>query len=201
MLTPSTVTADTLKLWNFLPPFVQEQDAANGYQFLSWLDGSIANLQTIDNLCRDQQGAPGWSQILDVSRCPVYALPWLAQFVGTRFTPNVSEQQMREQIVNPAGWLRGTVVSIQNAASVFLNPGYSVTVLERTPDPYSITIQIPGAGLIGGDYAYFDSTYTPYSVLDAAFATYAQWTTSSAALIAALLAAIPAGINATLNFI
>src|ERR1019366_10522798 len=29
-------------------------------------------------------GAPGWSQILDITRCPQYVLPWLGQFIGVQ---------------------------------------------------------------------------------------------------------------------
>lgn len=202
MATPNTVAADTLRLWNFLPAFVRSQDAAGGYAFLTWLDGSIKNLQTIDDLCRDQMGAPGWSQLLDVSRCPTYALPWLGQFLGVRLpVGQFTDAQMRAQIINPAGWQRGSLGSIEAAAMPYMQSGSVVTVLERDPDPYTITVQVPSAGLQGLDYQELDAKYTPYSVLDSAFADYDDFTQNSAGVIAAIFNAIPAGIRVIINFI
>src|SRR4029077_2893236 len=40
--------------------------------------------QEADDIARD---GPPWSSVLDIDRCPDYALLWLAQFVGVR-VPN-----------------------------------------------------------------------------------------------------------------
>lgn len=200
MATPN-VAADTWTLWGSLPPFVQDADAANGYLFLLWLDGMGSQLQTLDDLCRDQGQVPGWSILLDVSRCPTYALPYLGQFIGVRFSGNPTDAQMRATLLNPPGWNRGTVSSLATAAAPYLLPGYSIEVLERTPDPYSVTINVPSDGVVGYTYAEIDALYTPYSTLDDEFATYADWTTNTTAMTAALLGALPAGIVGTVNYI
>lgn len=159
------VAPDTLRLWSYLPQFVQEGDAASGYQFLRWLDGIGQQQQIIDTLCRDQGPNPGWSILLDVTRCPTYALPWLAQFVGVRFSSTqTTDAAQRSAIIGEQGFNRGTVSAIQAVALQYLKPGYSVTVVERTNFPRSIS------------YAEVDSTYPIYIDVDEAFPRYNNFT-------------------------
>ena len=75
-------------------------------------------------------GAPGWSQILDINRCPFYALPWLGQFVGVDLTktPNLTYEQSVQKILSRPGFSRGTVPALQNAITAMVNasaPGAS----------------------------------------------------------------------------
>ncbi len=59
-------------------------------------------------------GAPGWSQILDVQRCPQYALPWLGQFIGIELALDnlLTYQQTLERLQNRSGFQRATIPSI-----------------------------------------------------------------------------------------
>jgi len=68
-------------------------------------------------------GAPGWSQILDINRCPSYALPWLGQFVGVNLskTPNLSYEQSVQKILSRPGFSRGTVSALQSSLAAFIN--------------------------------------------------------------------------------
>jgi hypothetical protein len=68
-------------------------------------------------------GAPGWSQILDINRCPSYALPWLGQFVGVDLTktPDLTYEQSVQKILSRPGFERGTVASLQSALAAFIN--------------------------------------------------------------------------------
>ena len=203
MVTPSTCAADTLKMWSSLPPFVQDQDASNGYPWLSFLDGPGQQLQQIDNLCRDNGLIPGWSILLDVSRCPTNALPWLAQFVGTRFQygQTLTDLQQRELILTPPGWGRGTVAAIKQAAGAFLSAGYSATVLERDADPYQINVIVPLIGAGGQTYSTLDNSAATYTALDAEFATYSAMIFNPTPITSAILAAIPAGVVGTVSFV
>ena len=146
-VTPETASADTLELYGYLPDFVRDGDANNQYTFLSWLEGICAQQQKIDDLCRDTQYGPGWSVIMDVGRCPNYALPWLAQFVGVNFqgdivgTSPAQDNAMRQTILAKNGFARGSVQGIVNGVLMLLGPGASVNIIERYPDPYSLTIQ------------------------------------------------------------
>jgi hypothetical protein len=72
-------------------------------------------------------GAPGWSQILDISRCPAYALPWLGQFVGVNLTktPNLTYEQSVQKILSRPGFSRGTVPALQNSLAAYINNSLS----------------------------------------------------------------------------
>lgn len=62
----------------------------------------------------DYFGAPGWSQMLDINRCPDYALPWLGQFVGAgiQSTAGLTRQSMVQRIEKRAGFNRATPAAI-----------------------------------------------------------------------------------------
>lgn len=210
MVNPDTCAADTLKLWSFLPPFLQDQDATNDYLFLSWLDGIGQQQQIIDTLVRDEPPNPGWSIVLDITRCPTYALPWLGQFVGVRFTGTTigNDTAMRNAILARGNFSRGTPTAIISSALPFLEIiGGMVNVIERYPDPYSLLVQISG-DLNALTYADLAEQYPWYSnaggtpSLSGTFATYADFPQSNEAIVtAAVLAAIPAGLVATVVFL
>lgn len=197
-----SVSADTQTLWNALPQFVQDQDTANGWPFLSWLEGPGSILQTIDDLARDDDlGNPGWSSLLDVTRCPTYALPWLAQFVGVRFSSSqLTDAQQRAAITAEQGFQRGTVAAIEAAGNALLSSG-SVMVLERTPDPYSLTVEVPTSGLTGGTWGALVAEFATWTTVISDFSTWADVSEQSAAIEAAILAAIPAGLVTTITFV
>ena len=216
MASPPTVSQATTTLYSFLPQFVQDNDAAGGWQFLTWLDGIGQQQQLIDNLCRDTESGIGWSVVLDVSRCPTYALPWLAQFVGVRFTGAQlnDDYMMRSAILAKGNFARGTVAAIVAAVTAALgSAGGTVKVIERVnaagqPDPYALTIVSQDAG---GDLAYSELPGYVANALSLApgvdptnanvatvFPNYNNFPVStSAARTAAALAAIPAGLVAT----
>jgi len=174
VLNPSTCSADTLLLWEGLPVFVQDQDAANDYPFLSWLEGAGSLLQTIDTLCRDDAvGNPGWSVIFNATLCPTEYLPWLAQCVGVRFSATqVTDAAQRAAIETPVGFARGTLAAVEAAAVPYLSAGYAVVLLERTPDPYSYTVEIPAAGMTGGTWGDLVANYATWATIVADFATW-----------------------------
>lgn len=68
-------------------------------------------------------GAPGWSQILDINRCPSYALPWLGQFVGVDLskTPGLTYEQSVHKILSRPGFGRGTTKSLQSSLTAIIN--------------------------------------------------------------------------------
>jgi hypothetical protein len=205
MLSPSTCSPDTAILWGTLPQFVQDQDTLYGYPFLSWLEGGGSLLQATDSLSRDSDGFPGWSCILDVNRCPTADLPWLAQFVGIRFTSlQQTDASQRAAIANEAqrvrGFGRGTLAALQAAIAPFVTSMSSVVITERSTDAYNVQVTIPNADLAGLLYYYaLDAAYATYAALDAAVATYSAITSSSGSLLAAITSALPAGLVLTLT--
>jgi hypothetical protein len=201
MLTPSTCSPDTATLWGFLPQFVQDSDAGNGYPFLSWLEGPCSLLQATDTLARDQGQNPGWSILLDVTRCPTADLPWLAQFVGVRFSSlQTTDAQMRAAITGEQGFQRGTVDALIAAAATFLTTTSGVVVTERYEgDPYKVLVTVPGAGVLG-TWFYVESEYATWNALEAAFATWNALGGSGAQLVAVMQAALPAGLVLTVAY-
>ena len=146
-VTPDNASTDTLELYGYLPQFVRDNDANNQYTFLSWLEGIGSQQQKIDDLCRDTQYGPGWGVVMDVGRCPNYALPWLAQFVGVNIpgtiqgTSPAQDYAMRQTILAKNSFARGSLQGVVNGILMLLGPGAAVNVIERYPDPYSLLIQ------------------------------------------------------------
>lgn len=203
MLTPATCSPDTATLWGFLPQFVQDQDAANGYPFLTWLEGPCSLLQAVDTLARDQGSDPGWSAVMDITRCPTDALAWLGQFVGVRFSSlQTTDAAMRSAVTNEQGFGRGTVSALVAAAAPYVTTTSGIVVTERyNGDPYQVLVTVPAADLIG-TYYYLDSQYSSYTALNEAFSTYSAMTSGGggAQLEAALAAALPGGLVLTVAF-
>ena len=112
---------------------------------------------------KDWAGAPGWSQVVDIQRCPNYALPWLAQFVGASISANTTmdRQQMIQEIESLGGFNRATTESITQkliqTINSQLNPGVAplsssqVIVMENTQTTsYTVT----GASASGSAITY-----------------------------------------------
>ena len=116
-------------------------------------------------------GEPGWSILLDVARCPGYALPWLGQFVGVNVDSTLDEAGQRQQIRAETGMARGTPASLVAAAQRYLTGTRAVILIERDA---AVCSTVPAYGL---------------KVL-----TRTSETTDTGVVLAALIAAKPAGI-------
>ena len=140
---------------------VRAQSSTNALYFpaSTGTDGSV--------YLQDFFGAPGWSQAVDIARCPNYALPWLAQFVGAVVQPNTtqSRQQIVQSIKQRAGFNRATVpaivaelVAITNSQipnSITPLSQSQIVVMENTQpqtvdginhytyNPYALTLLVP----------------------------------------------------------
>jgi len=89
--------------------------------------------QVVEDYGRDDPitGQPGWSVVMDISKCPNEALPWLGQFVGVRLPTGLTPDQQRAYIKDAPGWDRGTVAALKAAVSPYLAGNKSVIVRER----------------------------------------------------------------------
>lgn len=99
----------------------------------------------VETLSADTDTDDGWSIILDVDRCPDYALPYLGQFVGVSVPIGTDEASARQLIRDKPRQSRGTPASIVAAAQRNLTGSKSVVLRERdgavgTDDPYRITV-------------------------------------------------------------
>jgi hypothetical protein len=189
------VAPDTTALWQAAGPAA---DLDSSGTLLAWLDGPGQILQVLDSLIRDTTTDPGWSILLDVDRCPDYALPWLGQLVGVRFDSTLTDPvQRRAAIRNRSGFARGSVAAIRSAAQRFLTGTQRVDIAERDTGPYHLTVTVYQSQMTGLSYADLGALYPTYAALTAAFATYAGFSAQTVALTSALLAAKPAGLLLT----
>lgn len=161
-------------LYDALGPMT-DPDASQGWPLANYVNGFSEMFQVVDDYGRDQliagNYAPGWSQMLDLNRCPTEALGWLAQFVGVTLQQGLTDAQQRARIAAVGGWSRGTVASIVAAAQQYLTGTKTVVVRERDP------------GVVPANPAYGLTVITRTAE-----------TPSSAAVLAAILSQKPAGI-------
>jgi hypothetical protein len=145
--------------------------------FGTYIEGLAKILNEIDDLARDTENDdPGWSIILDLTRCPYAGLPWLAQLAGMQTRTGLTDSEQRQWIFSQQGKTRGTAVALRAAAQIYLTGTKVVIFRERdaaacpTEPAYGLTIK-----------------------------TYTSQTPNSAQVLAALMAQKPAGI--VLNYI
>jgi len=174
------------------------QDPAYGWALLILCNAVGQMFQELEDLARDSPDGPGWSALLDITRCPDEALPWLAQFVGVRLLPDSSPADQRARILATDGWRRGTPAALVSATQATLTGTKRVTLRERdggdayalrvqtltgeTPDPTAtqnaILSQKP-AGLVltyqtipGQDYTTLKTAKANYAAVKSSYATY-----------------------------
>lgn len=207
---PPTVAADTLELYRALGPIpaltdtVGQADADLGWPLLRILDGVGQILQRVDDITRDDPatGAPGWSILFDPARCPTYALPWLAQMVGVRFdTTTATDTAQRAAIRAEQGFQRGTRAAMQAAAAKWLAPGQTITIFERTPDPYSLTVLLSLQQLAAGPYWQTEDEFPTYAARSAARSAYSTAAYPQAQIEAAIVSQKPAGLTMTIQVV
>jgi hypothetical protein len=109
--------------------------------------------ELIEDFVRDSDDGPGWSALVDIDRCPSWALGWLAQFRGVSLPPQLQGQsdleydiEMRDWIKRADGFNRGSVDAIVAAAQRRLTDTKTVIVSQRDggdPDQIVVTTLDP----------------------------------------------------------
>jgi Phage tail protein (Tail_P2_I) len=132
--------------------FHQKTDTSGDLQRLC--EGLMAPLQKAYDRIREREGRAKGATMLDPDNVEAEGLPYLAQFVGVVPTPEMTEQQLRDEIREPTGWRRGQPEAIRIATRRTLKPvadeellviirprtpevghHYVRTLLSQTPDP------------------------------------------------------------------
>jgi hypothetical protein len=167
-LVPQTFAS---RLYDALGPLTNK-DAANGWSLLILCNAIGVMYQEVEDLVRDTPAGPGWSELMDLGRCPPEALAWLGQFAGVRIPPGLTDAQARAWVGSTDGFKRGTPAAMIGACKATLTGTQTVLFHERYGGPAT-----PPA------YAYYLSIWT-----------YASETPNAAATLAALTAQKPAGL-------
>ena len=141
----------TSNLWEYLyseeslGPHVRD-DADAGGALLAFCESWLAPLQPIHDIVRERPGEgengtllPSFGVLFDPDLCPTGSLPYLAQYVGVVVTPEMSAQQLRNEIREPTGWKRGQPESLRVAVRRTLEADGDtepmVIIRPRTPEP------------------------------------------------------------------
>jgi len=135
---PDPIGSFAQRLVDLLQPMFYNDDGS-----LTIYLGSMGDVlfQTVDDWASDtDDGKPGYSLLVDPTRCPVDAIPWLAQFVGATITTGLSEADQRTQLVGLGNWKRGTADSIKLALQPLLTGGQTVQIKERDTSPYHFQV-------------------------------------------------------------
>lgn len=156
----------------------------------------------------DTDEEEGWTILLDVDRCPYEALPYLAQYVGERLPPGLTDAAARQWIRDAPNQERGTISSIVKAAKRYLTGPQLVTLIERDGDPDAITVvtytaQTPNQALVARELEtvvpaditlnYIVSAGQTWSQVQVTHATWNSITDGDPATWADLMAATPDG--------
>ena len=169
MTTPVAPTLDSFaqQLYDSIAPlaFAEQQVDYHLAQYCATI-GTM--FQVLDDYGRDEldtngKDAPGWSQTVDILRCPDELLPWLAQFTGARFPPGLTADQQRAWIINAPQWRRGTVRSFHDMASIYLTGNKTLIMYERS-NPAAPGVDAPWHLTI---WTYSAETPNPTAVLNA----------------------------------
>ena len=97
--------------------------------------------QLVDDWASDtDDNKPGWSVLVDATRCPDDGIQWLGQFVGARISSTFSPAEQRAQLEALGSWKRGTPSSIQIAVAAVLTGSQTVIIKERDTSPYHFEV-------------------------------------------------------------
>lgn len=122
--------------------FHRERDAEFGYPLRIFCEGWCKPLQAVYDIVRDRGDRPGWAILFDPDECPAESLPYLAQFVGARLVPEMTEAQQRAEIKEPSTWRRGTTEAFKTTLRRTLTGTQRVIVRERTPEPWDMYVRV-----------------------------------------------------------
>lgn len=144
-----------LELYAALEPAFTQYDEENEWAALRFCIALVAgDLDLIHELVTETDERVPWEVLFDPEACPAVCLPYLAQYVGVRITPEMTEPQIRAAIVSPEGFGRGTLLALEavvkryltGSKSVIIEERYSAfpwrlritTIEEETPDPTAL---------------------------------------------------------------
>jgi Phage tail protein (Tail_P2_I) len=133
------------ELYAALAPVQEAADEASGEWIglkvcMALVAGKIDLLHQI--LIDDVDDLAAWEVVFDPLRCPAEFLPYLAQFDGAIFRPDMDEEGRRNAIRAPEAFARGRLSSIEAVAKRRLTGTKTVVVTERyTGDAWKLRVE------------------------------------------------------------
>lgn len=106
-------------------------EATTGDALTEYVTGLSLPFELVEAWASDTNTDIGWSLLLDIDRCPVEALPWLAQIVGLKLNTALSVANQRQQIHDAPNWKRGTPGAMAGAPAPYLTGSKTVIFRER----------------------------------------------------------------------
>lgn len=158
-LAPGTFAA---RLYLALAPLAQWDDD-NGWALLILCNALGLMYQPVEDLVRDTDAGPGFSELLDINRSPDSMLPWLAQLVGVRLLPGSTPAEQRTRILSTDGFRRGTPAAMIGAAQATLTGSKRVDFRERSGGPLPAPQTYAQLKAAVPTYAAMKSTYADYA--------------------------------------
>lgn len=187
-------------IYNAMGPF-REDDYLTDFQLQRLCEALSLPFQPVYDLVREREGQKGWAVLWDPDGCPPQWLFYLAQAVGVEITPEMTEEQIRDEIREPTGWKRGQPESIRLATRRTLRPvadeelmviirartpevghHYVRTLLSQTPDPdrteYVVRRNVPAWEMLdyeaidGVTFADITAKFETFGDLTAGFSTF-----------------------------
>ena len=141
MTRPATSTLGEA-LYARLEP-VASQDEALGWPLLIYCQALAEMGRQVEELVRpDDPARDAWDPLLDVDLSPDWNLPYIAQFVGVRLTPDGTPDQWRAQIKGVGGFKRGTPAAMIEAVRATLTGTRYVGLIERDGDQDHLTVTV-----------------------------------------------------------
>lgn len=128
-------------IFGALGPFADD-DASGDLEGL--VEALVGPVETLYEIVGEENQEVSWSAALDPDRCPSSVLPWLAQWVGVRLDPDMTEAERRAAIKDREGTTRGRPATIRARVERTLTGTRRVIIRERTPGPYDLYIRTIG---------------------------------------------------------
>lgn len=191
-----THTAFGARLRDRTQPLAPE-DARHGFAHAYLSEALSRPYEQVAEVFDPPGDIPPVAPLLDPELCPVWALPWLAQFVGLSIPVGIPEDGARTLIAKASGFVRGTPAAIEAAAGITLTGNKTVYFRERdgsayrlevvtltseTPDPIAteraILAQKPGGIMLtyrtvaSWDYQLMTQAGGTYAALSTAYTSY-----------------------------
>jgi hypothetical protein len=136
---PEHVPAPAERAYEALDP-IASNDPASGWPLLRLLAAAGFGEVELWALAEDP-GAAAW---LAPQSAPAAWLPFVAQLVGARLTPTMSEQQQRDEISSPSGWRAGRPETIVATARRHMTGDRRVTLRMRYDPALGAGVDAPG---------------------------------------------------------